>query len=783
MSRLTSSARCALSLAWSASRWLMAGLAILTVAGGLMAPAAAWAQRQVLDGLVTRHGGVGALLGWAALLAGCGTLTVVLPLASTYATSQLRRMLGLQAQDRLFRAVNSFPGLRWFESPQFMDKLQVAQSTSQAGLVSAVSGIFSGSQSAVSAAGLLAALWLVSPLLCLLVLAAAGAAVVAQFALSRRGAELQWRLSPASRRQMFYSQLQTDTYAAKELRLFGLASFLRERMMTEIRGINRQQRQLDRRTFVTQGLLTLLGSAVTAAGLIWTVRQAWRGALPVGDVSLFVLASVGVQAALSGAVTASAGSYQALLVFGHYRDVLEAEPDLPIAARPQDLPRLRHGIQFRDVWFRYDDDQPWILRGVTLFVPHGASVALIGLNGAGKSTLVKLMCRLYDPDRGSIRWDGVDIKDVSPGQLRDRIGAVFQDYMAYALSAEENIALGDLGRADTHDAVRLAASQAGLSPVIAGLPFGYRTMLSRIYVEAGDEAAGGVMLSGGQWQRVALARGLMRADRDLLILDEPNSGLDADAEHDIHQRLRRIRAGRTSLLISQRLAAVRTADIICVLSDGRVTEQGTHGELMAAGGEYHRLFTLQASGYSASPGTGPAERAWRSGSDRAGGAMTTRVAGLVAALTAGAAVVVLLRSSLVVTTVTGLSMAPGFEPGDRVLVRLRIRGALRVGTVVLLPEPGSARQARPRGLPAARRAVTLRQRSWVIKRIAAVPGDAVPPAVRGAVGEVSVVPPGMLVVLGDNASLSADSRMWGFMRADEVLGIVVRGLPRPAGLT
>ncbi len=608
--QLAASVRCALSLTWSASRSLVAALAILTVVAGLLVPAAAWAQRQVLDGLVSRHAiGIGALLGWAACLAVCGTLSVVLPPASAYVTSQLRRVLGLQAQDRLFRAVNAFPGLRRFESPQFMDKLQIAQGTSQTGLVIVVSGIFTASQSAVAGAGLLGALWLVSPALCLLVLATTGAAVAAQFALSRHGAELQWRLSPASRRQMFYSQLQTDTYAAKELRLFGLTSFLRERMLSEIRSINREQRLLDRRTFVTQGGLALLGSAVTAGGLIWTVHRAWQGDLPVGDVSLFVLAAVGVQAALSGVVAATASSYQALLVFGHFLDVLAAEPDMPIATSPRDVPPLRHGIEIRDVWFRYADDQPWILRGVTLFIPRGASVALIGLNGAGKSTLVKLLCRLYDPDRGSIRWDGVDIKDVSPEQLRDRIGAVFQDYMAYALSAEENIGLGDLGRFDDYGAVRLAASQAGLDAVIADLPFGYRTMLSRIYVEPGEEAAGGVMLSGGQWQRVALARGLMRADRDLLILDEPNSGLDADAEHDIHQRLGQIRAARTSLLISQRLAAVRTADIICVLSDGLVAERGTHGELMAAGGEYHRLFTLQASGYAGASGTEPAAQA------------------------------------------------------------------------------------------------------------------------------------------------------------------------------
>jgi ATP-binding cassette, subfamily B, bacterial len=605
--RLAASVRCALNLSWSASRWIMVALALLTVAGGLLAPAAAWAQRQVIDGLVSRLAvGIDGLLGWAAFLAVCGAMSAVLPYASAYLSNQLRRVLGLRAQDRLFRAVNAFPGLRRFESSQFMDKLQIAQGTSQTGLVTVVNGVFAASQSAVAAVGLLGALWLVSPVLCGLVLAASGTAVWAQLALSKRGAQLQWRLSPASRRQMFYSQLQTDVYAAKELRLFGLTSFLRERMLTEIRGINRQQRLLDRRTLVTQGWLALVGSAVTAAGLVWTVRQAWQGHLPVGDVSLFVLAAVGVQASLSGVVTATASSYQALLMLGHYLDVLMAGPDLPIAASPRDVPPLRHGIAIRDVWFRYADDQPWILRGVTLFIPRGASVALIGLNGAGKTTLVKLLCRLYDPDRGSICWDGVDVRDVSPEQLRNRMGAVFQDYMSYAMTAAENIGLGDLGRLDDQDAIRLAAKQACVDDLVADLPSGYQTMLSRIYVEPGDEAAAGVMLSGGQWQRIALARGLMRADRDLLILDEPNSGLDADAEYEIHQRLGQIRTGRTSLLISQRLAAVRTADIICVLSAGRVAEQGTHAELMTAGGEYYRLFTLQASGYAGASCASPA---------------------------------------------------------------------------------------------------------------------------------------------------------------------------------
>ena len=264
----------------------------------------------------------------------------------------------------------------------------------------------------------------------------------------------------------------------------------------------------------------------------------------------------------------------------------------------------------RDVWFRYDSAHSWVLQGVSLFIPAGQSVALIGLNGAGKSTLVKLICRFYDPARGAIFWDGTDIRDMNPEDLRARIGTVFQDYMAYDLTATENIGMGDLDRLGDTTRVRGAAVQAGADEQLTSLPRGYDTLLSRIFFDNKDKGnpETGVFLSGGQWQRIAVARGLMRADRDLLILDEPSSGMDAEAEHALHRRLYQIRQGRTSLLISHRLGSVRDADMICVLAVGRVAEQGTHATLMKAGGEYFRLFTLQSSGYQEPNGNGNAER-------------------------------------------------------------------------------------------------------------------------------------------------------------------------------
>jgi ATP-binding cassette subfamily B protein len=469
-----------------------------------------------------------------------------------------------------------------------------------------VAGILQAGQSLVTTVGMFGALYVINPVLAGIVACSAVPAIGLQISNGRHRARLQWTSSPAQRRQLFYGRLLSDQNGAKEARLFGLGDFLRGRMLSELRSVNEAQRVLDLRVLVIEGSLSLLTAAITAGGTVWVVREVAAGRMSVGDVSLFAMAAVGVQGAISGMVSRLSGVYQSLLLFGHYVDIVTMDPDLPLAVSPRRLPALRRGVELRDVWFRYDDQHPWVLRGVSMFIPFGHSVALIGLNGAGKSTLVKLICRLYDPVHGSILWDGTDIRAVAPEDLRARVGTVLQDYMSYDLTAAENIGLGDLDRLNDMERVSEAATRAGVHDKIASLPRGYETLLSRIFFSSKDKdnPETGVVLSGGQWQRLAVARGFMRADRDLLILDEPSSGMDAEAEHALHRRLRAIRDGKTSLLISHRLGSVRDADEIYVLSGGQITESGTHATLMAARGEYHRLFALQASGYQADHGNG-----------------------------------------------------------------------------------------------------------------------------------------------------------------------------------
>src|SRR6266576_608703 len=394
------------------------------------------------------------------------------------------------------------------------------------------------------------------------------------------------------RRMTYMVNLVTTDSFAKEVKLFGLGQYFIERYRLIASAFYESQRSQMVRRYMTGFALGNISTIVTSFTYLYIALQAIAGHLSIGALTAYTQAAVSVQNSIQSILSGFSGMYEHNLYLNNLVELMAKQPSMPVAAEPKAVPvPLRGEIRFENVSFAYPAAEKQALTNLSFTIKAGETLAVVGRNGAGKTTLFKLICRLYDPLDGRILIDGVDIREFEPTELRRQIGAMFQDYVDYQATASENIGLGNVPEISDREAIVNASKQAGSDELIAALPDGYDTALGKWFDS-------GVNLSGGEWQKVALARAFMREDAKILLLDEPTSALDAQAEYDLFERLRSLTHGRTAVYISHRFSTVRRADRIVFLEHGRLVEEGTHQELMRLNGRYARLFRMQAAAYT-----------------------------------------------------------------------------------------------------------------------------------------------------------------------------------------
>lgn len=590
-------------LVWQASPILTLASVVLRLIRAVLPLAALWVGKLIVDDVMQlsalqahprsvaewwQTGHLNVLTLYVAIEFGLAILSDVLGRVLGLIETLLSEKLTMRSSIRLMEHAATLD-LEDFEDAEFQDKLERARRQSS-GRMTLLGQLLGQMQDLVTVATLAGGLVVYNPWLLLLLLAALIPAFMGEAHFNAQSYSLDFRRTPERRELDYVRQVAASVETAKEVKIFGLSGFLTDRYRELSESFYTANRKIAQQRALWGGIFTGIGTLGYYAAYAWIIASTLTGVLTIGDLTFLSGSFLRLRGLLQGLLTSFSSTAAQAMYLDDLFSFFEMRPEILPPANPIPLPDpLLIGFKFENVGFRYPGAERWAVRGLNFELRAGETLALVGENGAGKTTIVKLLARLYDPDEGRITLDGHDLRDYDLDALRAAIGVIFQDFVRYNLTAADNIAVGRIDNRDDRARITTAAERSMAAEVIGKLPGAYDQMI-------GKRFRNGVELSGGEWQKLAIARAYMR-DAQVLILDEPTAALDARAEYEVFQRFKELSVGKTAILISHRFSSVRMADRILVLSGGQVEASGSHEELLAQSGRYAELFELQAAGY------------------------------------------------------------------------------------------------------------------------------------------------------------------------------------------
>ncbi len=600
----------AVKLVWQTSKKYTLLLAIFTVVAGILPSVIAYYGQLIVDGVIAAQAHtvsdgthvkqdsaglfilgvyISPILLWLVLIE--AVLAVALMSSQrviSIVQSLFRGLLGFKVNSMILQKALTL-SLTQFEDSEFYDKLVRARRQASTRPLGLVNKTFALLQNAIGLVGFSILLLQFSPVILLLLFLAALPAFFTETYFSEKAFTLfKWR-SPESRAQNYLETLLAREDNAKEIKLLGLGKLFLTRYTAIFNKLYKEDKLLTLRRDIWGAVMDVFSVVVFYGAFIWVIIAAVKGDITIGQMTMYLVVFKQARSAIKTCLTSISGMYEDNLYLSNLYEYLD-QPGQEINGTVKEGIKPNTGFIFENVSFTYEGAATPALYDVSFSLQPGDSLAIVGENGSGKTTLIKLLTRLYSPSSGVIYFDGTPLEQWDSDFLYQKIGVIFQDFIRYQLLVGENIGVGLVNDIDNADKIDAAAQYGQADAFIKRMKDGYNTQLGRWF-------KGGQELSGGQWQKIALARAFMRNDAQVLILDEPTAAMDAQAEADIFEQFKDVNKDKMTVLISHRFSTVRTANKIMVMEQGRIIELGDHASLLKTQGTYANLFELQAKGY------------------------------------------------------------------------------------------------------------------------------------------------------------------------------------------